>query len=53
VLHEFWQLEILLHDRRNISGQLECPPQQKDLRSQDENVARLKIFGNYAVLDVI
>ncbi|KAF9671407.1 hypothetical protein SADUNF_Sadunf12G0044400 [Salix dunnii] len=34
------ELEILLHDRRNISGQLECPPQQKDLRSQEENVAR-------------
>ncbi|XP_011005499.1 PREDICTED: carbon catabolite repressor protein 4 homolog 5 isoform X1 [Populus euphratica] len=38
------ELEILLHDRRNISGQLECPPQQKDLRSRDENVARSLIY---------
>ncbi|KAG6753903.1 hypothetical protein POTOM_041908 [Populus tomentosa] len=38
------ELEILLHDRRNISGQLECPPQKKDLRSQDENVARSLIY---------
>ncbi|KAJ6881886.1 carbon catabolite repressor protein 4 [Populus alba x Populus x berolinensis] len=38
------ELEILLHDRRNISGQLERPPQKKDLRSQDENVARSLIY---------
>ncbi|KAJ6672580.1 PROTEIN ANGEL [Salix viminalis] len=38
------ELEILLHDRRNISGQLECPPQQKDLKSRDKNVARSLMY---------
>ncbi|KAG8661527.1 carbon catabolite repressor protein 4 homolog 5 isoform X3 [Manihot esculenta] len=34
------QLDILVHDRRNISGQLEYRPQHKYFRSQDENVKR-------------
>ncbi|CAK7349734.1 unnamed protein product [Dovyalis caffra] len=34
------ELDLLLHDRRNISGQLEHPPKQNDFRSWDESVAR-------------
>ncbi|KAG8661526.1 carbon catabolite repressor protein 4 homolog 5 isoform X2 [Manihot esculenta] len=39
-LNSLPQLDILVHDRRNISGQLEYRPQHKYFRSQDENVKR-------------
>ncbi|XP_012093001.1 carbon catabolite repressor protein 4 homolog 5 isoform X2 [Jatropha curcas] len=32
------ELDVLVHDRRNISGQLEHPPQNKYFRSPNDNV---------------
>lgn len=55
----FLQLDIHLHDRRKISGQLEYPSQCRGFRFQNENLARyfkipIKIFDfTFSVMSLI
>lgn len=46
----FLQLDVQLHDRRKISGQLEYPFQCRDFRFQNENAARY--FLEFLAIDL-
>ncbi|KAF2298750.1 hypothetical protein GH714_026546 [Hevea brasiliensis] len=46
------ELDVLVHDRRNISGQLEYPPQHKYFRSQDEIAKRNSLSNSRPLMHI-